>query len=369
MADTKIPRASGPGLGQRTVQGFAWTVGLTLCAKIISLIGQIILARLLTPESFGLIGLAYTLTAFTDLIQRAGIREVLVHRHRQFDRWATPAFWMSLAFGALAGVCMLASAPLLAWIYHEPRLVGLIVVLAAASPLTAAASVPEAKLQSQLRFNFLAKVGVFRVFATMALTIGFAWAGLGAYSFVLPIPLLAACTLVLYWRAARPAVRLRLRLRRWKYLLDDSLLLLAGSAVIAVIAQGDYFILGAAVFHDGGGAVLFRLRTVDAGHPAVQRPTGQRTLPRPRRDRGRPRTDARLPPGLPPAGLVRHALRRTAAGRSGSGHPSAFFGRLAGGDPVAAGAQHLNGVSGGDDLGRQPAAGPGPISFSPDPVS
>ncbi|MBB6430785.1 oligosaccharide flippase family protein [Algisphaera agarilytica] len=231
-------------LGQRAAQALAWTLLLTLFSKVISLGGQVVLAWLLAPRAFGLIGLAYTLTAFTALLQRAGIREVLVHRHRRFHLWATPGFWMSLTFGVLTSAVMLGMAPVLARVYGEPELVGLIMVLALAAPINGVASVADAKLQSQLRFGLISRVGMLQAILTMGLTILFAWLGFGAYSFVMPQPIAALFNLVCLWRAADVSVTGKPRFSCWRYLLSDSLVMLLGSVLIAVIAQGDYFILG-----------------------------------------------------------------------------------------------------------------------------
>ena len=207
--------------------------------------GQVVLAWLLLPEDFGLIGLAYTVTAFTTLIQQAGVREVLIHRHRHFHRWATPAFWMSLATGVLAGLMMAGAAPFVAMAYGEQELVGLLLVLALVSPLAGASTVPQAALESKLRFGLLARIAIIENLLQTALTIGLAWAGAGVYSFVVPRPIVVTIKLVILWAAARPRVRVRPQVRRWPYLLGDTSATLATGVLYSLVAQGDYIILGA----------------------------------------------------------------------------------------------------------------------------
>ncbi len=76
-----------------------------------------------------MIGLAYTVTAFIGVLQRAGLRDILIHRHAQFDRWANPVFWMSACLGIGGMLLTLSAIPLATHLYGEPMLAGLLAVL------------------------------------------------------------------------------------------------------------------------------------------------------------------------------------------------------------------------------------------------
>ena len=67
--------------------------------------------------------------------------------------------------------------------------------------------VADAKLTSELKFGYLAVVKWLTAVGTMGLSIIFAKMGLGAYSFVLPLPIVTVMRLVLLWSAARPPIR------------------------------------------------------------------------------------------------------------------------------------------------------------------
>jgi O-antigen/teichoic acid export membrane protein len=234
----------GGTLGRRTAMGFVFLVGQTLSTKVLSMAAQVVLAWFLAREDFGLVGLAMTVAAFASLVQQAGLREILIYRQHRYARWANVAFWMSLAIGVVSGVIMAAAAPVAAHFYGEPRIVGLILVLAIAAPLSALDTVADARLQSQMRFGLLASVNFFTALLTFYLSVQFAWLGWGAMSFVLPKPIVAVVRLVILWAAARPPVSLKPRVRRWKYLIRDSATLLAANAVDLLTWQGDYVLLG-----------------------------------------------------------------------------------------------------------------------------
>ncbi|HVF10908.1 MAG TPA: oligosaccharide flippase family protein, partial [Abditibacteriaceae bacterium] len=116
------PAAQAPLLGRKTARGFAWLVAQTLGTRMASAVEQIILAWLLLPQDFGLVALAYTVTQFIDIVQQAGLRDVLIQRQAHFNYWANPAFWMSAVMGLAASLLMAAAAPLAASLYKAPQL-------------------------------------------------------------------------------------------------------------------------------------------------------------------------------------------------------------------------------------------------------
>ncbi len=225
-------------------RGFAWMAAQTLASKAVGMLGQLALSWLLMPEHFGLIALAYAVTTFAGLLQQAGIREVLVHRHKRLQLWATPAFWMALALGTLGGVLMVAGAPVAAWAFDEPRVVGLIAVIAISAPISALSTVPMAVLQAQMRFKALASINLVSNTAAVIIQIILAWLGFGAYSFALWRPIVAVLDAAIAWKLASPPVGRRPQLRRWKHLFAHSGLMLGVAFIYTGITQLGPVILG-----------------------------------------------------------------------------------------------------------------------------
>jgi PST family polysaccharide transporter len=231
-------------LGHATARGFAWSISQALTVKIVNFGGQIVLSWVLLTRDYGYVGLALTIATFTALIQQAGIRDVLVQRGRHYDLWAGPAFMLSLFTGLLGAALLVASAPFVSRFYHEPRLNGLILVLALGGFVNCLTLVPYAKLQVELRFRFMALLALVTACFSMGLSIILAVLGAGAYSFVIPIPLTGVVWLAILWPVVRPPVRTFARVRRMRYLFGDNLTLLGATFFLSITSQGDYIILG-----------------------------------------------------------------------------------------------------------------------------
>lgn len=207
-------------------------------------VSQIALAWLLLPDDFGLIGLAYSVMAFIWFLQQAGIGYVLIQRQKRFDRWSSPATWMTFVTGIVAAMVTLTAAPFAARFYGNELLIGVMAVLAAAIPFEALTTVPQAKLYAQLRMRENASIEMGKVLCTTTMSIAFAWAGFGVFSFVLPRLIVAAVVLPVYWLVARPTFVLRPQLRLWRYLLSSVGWVTATGLIGHLMSQGDYAILG-----------------------------------------------------------------------------------------------------------------------------
>lgn len=237
-------------LAQQATVSAAWTTLLTIVSRASQFVSQLVLAWLLVPEDFGIVGLAYTLMMFVWLLRHAGIGPVLIQRQRRIERWAGPAMWMSLVIGLAATGLTVGLAPLVAAFYREPALVAVLWVLAASVPFESLSIVPRAVLQSQLRFKPLTMIdgGVALGSAIGAIALA-AW-GWGVYSFVIPRLVASVIALPILWRASGLDWRRRPAPRRWKYLAAGMGWVTAGGAALQFINQGDYIVLGRLVEED-----------------------------------------------------------------------------------------------------------------------
>lgn len=209
-------------LGHRAARGLAWLMGQTIGVKLVSMLANVVLARFLAPSDAGLVAMAYTVLAIAGVVQFVGMQDVLVQRQRKIHLWMNPAFWLLLTLGILGGIMTAAAAPLAASIYGEPRLVGMVLLLAVSAPLQTITVIPQAALAAQLKFRTTVILGTITAVGTSVLSIILAWQGWGAYSYIAPLPIMAAFQLAALWIAARPRIQTKLQVRRWRYFIADA---------------------------------------------------------------------------------------------------------------------------------------------------
>jgi len=87
--------ASAPkivSLGRRALLGLVMMLAQNAVARVTSLVSQLVLAALLLPADFGLIGLTYTVTTIVSTLTSIGVEDVILQRTRTLYTWSGAAF-------------------------------------------------------------------------------------------------------------------------------------------------------------------------------------------------------------------------------------------------------------------------------------
>jgi O-antigen/teichoic acid export membrane protein len=196
-------------LKQRTIRGgFAkiCSQGANFVLRIGSLM---VLARLLEPRDFGLVGMVMAVIGVLNLFKDFGLSTATVQRTSVSDEQLSTLFWVNMLVGGLLALVAVGSAPIISTFYHEPRLVAVTAALAVGFLFNSAGVQHGALLQRQLRFTTIAVIELISLVASIAVGIGMAFRGyrywaLVAMSIVPPLVTTACFWAVTRWMPGRP---------------------------------------------------------------------------------------------------------------------------------------------------------------------
>src|SRR6266436_230772 len=152
-------------LRQRTISSGLVTTAAQGTQFFLNLGYIMVLARLLVPQEFGLVAMVTTVTGFLRIFQDAGLSMATVQRQEITHAQVSNLFWVNVAVGGITTLLVAASAPVVAWFYREPRLVGMTLVLSITFVLTSAAVQHIALLNRQMRFTVIAAIDVLSMLA------------------------------------------------------------------------------------------------------------------------------------------------------------------------------------------------------------
>jgi PST family polysaccharide transporter len=119
-----------------------------------------VLARLLSPEDFGLQGMVLVLTGFLGLFRDAGLGMATIQRLEVTHEQTSTLFWINVAVGVILATLCAALAPLLVAFYHEPRVYWIAMVSGVTFIFNGLAAQHAALLQRGMRFVTQAKIEV-----------------------------------------------------------------------------------------------------------------------------------------------------------------------------------------------------------------
>jgi PST family polysaccharide transporter len=178
------------------------TFALQICSTVT-------LARLLSPEDFGLQGMVLVITGFLGLVSDAGLGVVSIQREVLTHEETSALFWINVAVGVGLMLAVMAMAPLVAGFYHEPRLLLIALASAPAFLLSGLAVQHRALLNRALRFVTIAGIEVLSYALSVATGVVMALLGCGYWALVgmaLSTPLVSsvAAWIAMPWLPGRP---------------------------------------------------------------------------------------------------------------------------------------------------------------------
>src|SRR3989344_4884814 len=116
------------GYIQQTIKGISWTGGFRIASRGIAFLRIFILARLLTPEQFGLFAIASLVITFLDVFTETGINIFLIQKTNDAHKFINAAWIISIIRGICMMLLIIISAPLITLFFHAPDILLLLLI-------------------------------------------------------------------------------------------------------------------------------------------------------------------------------------------------------------------------------------------------
>ena len=232
------------GLARAAAGGAVWQGLSYVLGKAVTLVMTIVLARLLTPNDFGLVALALVFITYAEVVTDLGVSHALVY-FPEDDARSDTALSMTLLWSLGLVAVAMAGAPAVADFFDRPDVVPMFRVLALALLVSGVGSVPDALLRKRLRFRHRLYVILSRVGAKAVASIALAVAGAGGWAIVGGYVAGEVAWAIVGWAVVGRAPRLgSLRRDVSKPLLAYGLPAAGNALLLALVFNIDYLIVG-----------------------------------------------------------------------------------------------------------------------------
>jgi PST family polysaccharide transporter len=171
-------------LGRRAARGGMVTISSQAVKFFTGIAATIVLARLLTPRDYGLIGMVAVVTGFVSMFKDLGLSTATIQKEKISAEQISTLFWVNVVVSLGVIVLTIVIAPGVAWFYGEPRLTLITIAFAAGFLFGGLTVQHEALLRRQMRFVALATIEIASLVAGLAVAILMAWYGAGYWSLV-----------------------------------------------------------------------------------------------------------------------------------------------------------------------------------------
>ncbi|MGD0960003.1 MAG: lipopolysaccharide biosynthesis protein [Methylomonas sp.] len=194
-------------LTQKSLSAVLWSGVDIFLRQGLQFFLSIILARLLTPEDFGLIAIMTLFTGVGGIFIESGFCQALVQRQDITPADESTVFYFNLAAGLIVALGLCAASPWIAAYFDKPILQALTYIMALNLFVGAFGSIHSTLMTKRLDFKTPMKIGVVSSLVSGILAVVLAWRGFAVWSLALQSLASTVITVILlwYWNSWRPS--------------------------------------------------------------------------------------------------------------------------------------------------------------------
>ena len=205
-------------LKDKTVKGALWSAFQKGGSIVVGFVSSVVLARLLTPEDYGLIGMLAIFIAVSEVFINGGFGSALIQKKRPTDEdYSTFFIWNLTISVFLYGVLFLC-APCIARFYNQEILCSILRINGLVLIINAISLVQTYQLRKQLNFKKLGTIEVSVAALSLIVGIYFAWKGYGVWALVIQHLFGGVLKTLLFWLTSKWRPMLKFSVQSFKEL-------------------------------------------------------------------------------------------------------------------------------------------------------
>ena len=171
-------------LKQKALRGVVWTAIEKWGSQACSLVVFLVLARLLTPDTFGLVALANVFLGFMQIFLEQGFAQALIQRENLTEKHLNAAFWSQIACGILLAIISFVSVGFVADFFKQPKLIPILQCLSLVFIINSFSHVQKAILNRKFDFKIMAMRSLWAMVISGLVGTTMAFVGYGVWSLV-----------------------------------------------------------------------------------------------------------------------------------------------------------------------------------------
>jgi teichuronic acid exporter len=186
-------------LKEKTVSGLIWTFSELIIGYISKFIVGIVLARLLEPRDFGLVGMVMVFITFSQILVVSGFGAALIKKQNATNDDYSTVFFFNLSISLVLFILLFLTSSLISKFYNQPDLLLISKVLPLVIVIDSLSIVQRAKLRKKLRFKIITAITLSASFASGIVGVILAFNNYGVWSLIIMTFTGSTLSAVLFW--------------------------------------------------------------------------------------------------------------------------------------------------------------------------
>ncbi|MEL6490819.1 MAG: lipopolysaccharide biosynthesis protein [Cyanobacteria bacterium J06621_3] len=231
-------------IGEKAAKGVLWSIVEGWGSKAISLVIFFLLARLLSPEAFGLLAMANVFWSFMTVFLDQGFAQALIQCRKLEPEHLDTAFWTNLAIGIVLAGISIVSAQFVADGFSQPQLTPILQCFSTLFVITALSNVQKALLEREFAYKAIAMRSVLGLLSGGVVGVTLALSGYGVWSLVGQRLTQEAMGSLVLWRASHWRPRFKFSKPHFNQLFSFGISLLALNFIGFFNKRGHELLIG-----------------------------------------------------------------------------------------------------------------------------
>ena len=229
-------------LKQKAITGVVWSAIENLSVKGVQFVLGIILARILMPDDYGLIGMIMVFMAISATFIDSGFSKALIQKKDRDEKDFSTVFYFNIVIAVCFYLILFLCAPFIANFYHQQVLVSIVRVFGLVVIINSFAVVQRSKFSINIDFKSQTKASLLSILISGIFGIYLAYSGYGVWALVVQTLINASLNVGMLWYLSKWIPRDGFHYNRFKSLFSFGSKLLL-SRLIDTIYQNIYLIV------------------------------------------------------------------------------------------------------------------------------
>lgn len=141
------------GYTREAIKGISWIGAVRVTTRFISLLKNVVIARVLTPYQFGAFGIATLILVFAEIVTETGINTFLIQNKEETDKFINTSWIVSILRGLVIFSLIIIASPFISLFFRNPQSQFLLILISFVPLLRGFINPSVIKFQKELKFN------------------------------------------------------------------------------------------------------------------------------------------------------------------------------------------------------------------------
>jgi len=227
------------GLTQRVIHGGFWVLGLRGVSFSISLIKTFILARILMPKDFGVMGVAMIAFSTVETFSQTGIQSALIQKKENIESYLNTAWTISIIRGGVLFLLLFSTSYYFADFFNAPETTQIIKIISISFLISGITNIGVIYFQKELQFN---KQFIYEIIASIVdiiIVVPAAFILKSAWALAISFIISSASKLIVSYILCSYRPRIQLEILKVRKLFQYGRWVSLSSVIVYLIMQGD----------------------------------------------------------------------------------------------------------------------------------